>query len=98
MIPIPAGGWLTRTRRISSENGSAQWRLPREFMMTRDTIIYVSDPTTGDESVLDALEGAGYQGAKTTTATQSIALLFVLHATAAGVLDHRLPASHSFHL
>jgi len=67
-------------------------------MMTRDTIIYVSDPTTGDESVLDALEGAGYQVAKTNTATQAIALLFVLHATAAVVLDQRATAYNSFDL
>jgi DNA-binding NtrC family response regulator len=67
-------------------------------MMTRDTIIYVSDTATGDNSVLDELEDGGYQVARTSSSTQAIALLFVLHATAAVVLDQRATEYSSFDL
>ena len=66
--------------------------------MTRDTIIYVSNQTTRDTSVLRELENAGYQVARTSSATQAIALLFVLHATAAVVLDQRATEHNSFDL
>src|SRR5260221_274262 len=57
--------------------------------MTRDTVIYVSDPASKDDSVLEALEDAGYEVARTRSCTQAIALLFVLHySTAALLLDH----------
>ena len=66
--------------------------------MTRDTVIYVSDPVTRDNLVLDALEEAGYQVARATTSTQAVALLFVLHSTAAVVLDQRATEYGSFDL
>ena len=69
-----------------------------EFMMTRDTIIYVSNPAGRDNSVPKALEAAGYQVARTCSPTQAIALLFVLHATAAVVLDQRATEHSSFDL
>ena len=67
--------------------------------MTRDTVIYVSDPASKDDSVLEALEDAGYQVARTRSCTQAIALLFVLHySTAAVVLDQRATKYSSFDL
>ena len=57
--------------------------------MTDETILYVSDQTANNNSVLAALKAAGYEVVSTNSATQAIALLYVLHTVAGVVLNHR---------
>jgi CheY-like chemotaxis protein len=57
--------------------------------MTDETILYVSDQTANNNSVLAALKATGYEVVSTSSATQAIALLYVLHAVAGVVLNHR---------
>ena len=57
--------------------------------MTDETILYVSDQTANNNSVLAALKATGYEVVSTNSATQAIALLYVLHTVAGVVLNHR---------
>jgi len=64
--------------------------------MTDETILYVSDQTANDNSVLAALKATGYEVVSANSATQAIALLYVLHTVAGVVLNHRARARAKF--
>jgi CheY-like chemotaxis protein len=57
--------------------------------MMDETILYVSDQTANNNSVLAALKATGYEVVSSNSATQAIALLYVLHTVAGVVLNHR---------
>ena len=57
--------------------------------MTDETILYISDQTANNDSVLAALKATGYEVVSTNSSTQAIALLFLLHSVAGVVLNHR---------
>ncbi len=57
--------------------------------MTDETILYLSDQAANSNSVLAALQAAGYEVVSTNSATQAIALLYVLHRVAGVVLNRR---------
>jgi CheY-like chemotaxis protein len=56
--------------------------------MTDETILYISDQTANNDSVLAALKATGYEVVNTNNSTQAIALLFLLHSVAGVVLNH----------
>jgi DNA-binding NtrC family response regulator len=57
--------------------------------MTNETILYLSDQATNSNSVLAALKATGYEVVSTNSATQAIALLYVLHTVAGVILNRR---------
>jgi hypothetical protein len=57
--------------------------------MTGETILYLSDQAANTNSVLAALKATGCEVVSTNSATQAIALLYVLHTVAGVVLHHR---------
>jgi CheY-like chemotaxis protein len=57
--------------------------------MTNETILYLSDHATNSNSVLAALKATGCEVVSTNSATQAIALLYVLHTVAGVVLNRR---------
>jgi CheY-like chemotaxis protein len=57
--------------------------------MAEETILYVSDQTANSNSVLAALKATGYEVVSTSSATQAIALLYILHRIAGVVLNRR---------
>jgi DNA-binding NtrC family response regulator len=57
--------------------------------MALESILYISDEASSRNSVLAALEAAGYQVVGTNSATQAIALLFIIRSVAAVVLHYR---------
>ena len=61
-----------------------------------ETILYISDPATNSDSVIVALEATGYEVVSTDSATQGIALLYIMHSVAAVVLDYRTGEQTSF--
>jgi CheY-like chemotaxis protein len=71
-------------------------RRKAEKIMTDETILYVSDQTANNNSVLTALKATGYEVVSTNSATQAIALLYVLHTVAGVVLNHRARARAKF--
>src|SRR5215471_5168960 len=64
--------------------------------MMRDTILYVSDQTAGNSSVVPAIEALGYDVVSTRRLNQAMALLFVMQRVAAVVLDLRKTEQASF--
>lgn len=58
--------------------------------MTREAILYISEPVANSDSVLAAIEATGYEVVSTNSATQGIALLYIMHPVAAVVLHHRV--------
>src|SRR4030088_1865907 len=73
-------------------------RRKAERIMTDETILYVSDQTANNNSVLAALKAAGYEVVSTNSATQAIALLYVLHTVAGVVLNQRARERAKFDL
>jgi CheY-like chemotaxis protein len=57
--------------------------------MTDETILYISDQTANNDSLLAALKATGYEVVSTNSSTQAIALLYLLHSIAGVVLNHR---------
>lgn len=57
--------------------------------MTDETILYLSDQTANTNSVLAALKATGYDVVSTNSATQAIALLYILYTVAGVVLNRR---------
>src|SRR3982074_3500849 len=57
--------------------------------MTNKTILYLSDQATNCNSVLAALKATAYEVVSINSATQALAMLYVLHAVAGVVLNHR---------
>lgn len=57
--------------------------------MTDESILYVSEQTPSNNSILAALKATGYEVVSTNSATQAIALLYVLHTVAGVVLNQR---------
>ena len=57
--------------------------------MTNETILYLSDLATNSNAVLAALKATGCEVVSTNSATQAIALLYVLHTVAGVVLNRR---------
>jgi CheY-like chemotaxis protein len=62
--------------------------------MADETIIYLADQATNSNSVLAALQATGYDVVSTNSASQAIALLYILH-TVAGVVLKRRSREHS---
>ena len=58
--------------------------------MTDETILYISDQTANSNPVLAALKATGYQVVSTSSTTQAIALLYILHRVAGVVLNRRM--------
>ncbi len=54
--------------------------------MTGETILYLSDRATNSNSVLAALKATGYEVVSTNSATQAIALLYMLRMVVGVVL------------
>jgi DNA-binding NtrC family response regulator len=63
-----------------------------------ESILYISDPATSSNSVLAALEATGCEVVDTDSATQAIALLFIMHSVAVVVLHYRARERASFDL
>jgi CheY-like chemotaxis protein len=63
-----------------------------------ESILYISDQATSCNSVLAALEATGCEVVGTDSATQAIALLFIMHAVAVVVLHYRSRERTSFEL
>lgn len=63
--------------------------------MALETILYVSDKATSNDSVAMALEAGGLNVVSTSSSTQAIALLFVMQSVAAVVLRQRLETQTS---
>ncbi len=57
--------------------------------MTDETILYVSDQTANSNSVLAALKATDYEVVSTSSPTQAIALLYIMHTVAGVVLNRR---------
>jgi CheY-like chemotaxis protein len=57
--------------------------------MTGETILYLVDQATNSKSVLAALQATGYEVVSTNSATQAIALLYILHRVAGVVLNRQ---------
>ncbi len=57
--------------------------------MTGETILYLFDQATNSKSVLAALQATGYEVVSTNSATQAIALLYILHRVAGVVLNRQ---------
>ena len=55
--------------------------------MTGETILYLSDRATNSNSVLAALKATGYEVVSTNSATQAIALLYMLRMVVGVVLN-----------
>jgi DNA-binding NarL/FixJ family response regulator len=66
--------------------------------MALETILYVSDQATSNDSVAMALEAGGLNVVSTSSSTQAIALLFVVQSVAAVVLRQRLETQTSCEL
>jgi len=64
--------------------------------MMRDTILYVSDQTAGNSSVVSAIEALGDDVVSTRGLNQAMALLFVMQRVGAVVLDLRKTEQASF--
>jgi CheY-like chemotaxis protein len=63
-----------------------------------ESILYISDHGTSSNSVLAALEATGREVVGTDSATQAIALLFIMHLVAVVVLHYRARERTSFDL
>jgi CheY-like chemotaxis protein len=57
--------------------------------MTGETILYVSDQTANSNPVLAALKATGYEVVFTNSATQAIALLYLMRRVVGVVLNRR---------
>jgi DNA-binding NtrC family response regulator len=57
--------------------------------MTDETILYISDQTANSNPVLAALQATGYEVVITNSATQGIALLYILRRVVGIVLNRR---------
>jgi hypothetical protein len=66
--------------------------------MAGETLLYISDHGPRSSSMLAALEAAGYDVVSTNCSTQAIALLFVMHAVIAVVVDQHSIEQPSFDL
>jgi CheY-like chemotaxis protein len=77
--------------RASSKNGGGN-------ILALESILYISDRRTCSSSVLSALEATGCEVVGTDSATQAIALLYIMHSVALVVLHHRARERASFDL
>ena len=66
--------------------------------MTSNTILYVCDRPAGSNSVLAAIKTVGYDVVSANSSNQAMALLFVMYAAAAVVLDLRASEQTSLDL
>ena len=57
--------------------------------MTDETILYISDETANSNPVFAALKATGYEVVITNSATQAIALLYILRRVVGVVLNRR---------
>jgi DNA-binding NtrC family response regulator len=57
--------------------------------MTDETILYISDQAASSNPVLAALKATGYEVVSTNSATQAIALLYLLRGVVGVVLNRR---------
>jgi DNA-binding NtrC family response regulator len=67
-----------------------------ENTVERETILYISDQATSNNSVLAALKATGCEVVGTNSSTQAIAMLFVMHSVAAVVLNQRARKQTNF--
>jgi DNA-binding NtrC family response regulator len=66
--------------------------------MALASILFISDQASSRNSVLAALEATGYEVVGTNSATQAIALLFIMRSVAAVVLHYRVRERTGFDL
>ena len=66
--------------------------------MALESILYISNQATSSNSVLAALEATGCQVVGADSATQAVALLFIMHSVAVIVLHYRARERASFDL
>jgi DNA-binding NtrC family response regulator len=64
--------------------------------MTGNTILYVSDPAASNKLLVEALKSAGYDVVSTSSASQAVALLFLMYSAAGVVLSHDVTEHASF--
>jgi len=64
-------------------------------MIAHNTVLYISDDTNDSKPLLAALKETGCEVVKTSL-TQAVALLYVMHAVIAVVLDERSSEHASF--
>jgi DNA-binding NtrC family response regulator len=65
-------------------------------MAEHNTILYISDHASASNSLLAALEETGCEVVRTDSPTQAVAILYIMHAVAAVVLDDRVREQASF--
>jgi DNA-binding NtrC family response regulator len=65
-------------------------------MTEHNTILYISNQASDSNSLLAALEETGYEVVRTDSPTQAVAILYIMHAVAAVVLDDRVREQASF--
>jgi DNA-binding NtrC family response regulator len=65
-------------------------------MMEHNTILYISCPANSSNSALATFKETGYEVVSTTSPTQGVALLYVMHSVAAVVLDNRVRQQADF--
>jgi len=63
-----------------------------------ESILYISNQATSNDSVLAALQATGCEVVRTDRSTQAVALLFIMHAVAVVVLHYRARGRTSFEL
>jgi DNA-binding NtrC family response regulator len=66
--------------------------------MALESILYISDQASSRNSVLAALEATGYEVVGTNSATQALALLFIMRSVVAVVLHYRARERTGFDL
>lgn len=70
--------------------------LKAENKMSTEPILYLSDASNTNNSVLDALRATGHEVVSTTSSAQLIALLFIMHSVAAVVLNRLSRKQNNF--
>jgi DNA-binding NtrC family response regulator len=80
------------------EAAYSQQKNEGENTLALESILYICDLAISSNSVLAALEATGCEVVGTDSATQAIALLFIMHAVAVVVLHYRSREQTSFEL
>lgn len=65
-------------------------------MMDQRTILYISGGAKGNGSAFAALQETGYEVLSTSSPTEAVAMLYIMRACAAVVIDDRARAAANF--
>jgi CheY-like chemotaxis protein len=66
--------------------------------MNRDTVLYIFDQAADSHLALAAIKGTGCDVLSSTSSTQAMALLFIIHSVAGIFLNQRAGEQNSFDL